>query len=73
MVDTGTGIRKEDQDKLFKMFGFLQANSGANKTGIGLGLVICQQIVSQFDGSIKLKRSDKNGSCFTVLFNLEPA
>jgi signal transduction histidine kinase len=38
--DTGAGIAEEDQDKLFKLFGFIQSTENVNKNGIGLGLVI---------------------------------
>lgn len=40
VVDTGIGIPIEDQEKLFKLFGFVQSTSHLNKNGIGLGLVI---------------------------------
>ena len=38
--DTGIGIEEEDQDKLFKLFGFVKDSHGVNIHGIGLGLVI---------------------------------
>ena len=50
MEDTGIGIEYEDQDKLFKLFGFVQDTQGLNTHGIGLGLVIAEQIVNQFGG-----------------------
>ena len=41
VIDTGIGIKKEDQMKLFKLFGFVEAHSSSvNSNGIGLGLVI---------------------------------
>mmetsp|Transcript_30610 Transcript_30610/g.46974 ORF Transcript_30610/g.46974 Transcript_30610/m.46974 type:complete len:81 (+) Transcript_30610:2085-2327(+) len=40
VVDTGIGIAYEDQDKLFKLFGFLNSSRQLNTKGIGLGLVI---------------------------------
>lgn len=40
--DTGSGIPFEDQNKLFKLFGFLSKTRSMNKNGIGLGLVISQ-------------------------------
>ena len=50
--DSGIGIDEEDQSKLFKLFGFVQDSQQMNTQGIGLGLVIADQIVSRFDGSI---------------------
>ena len=38
--DNGSGIKKEDQPKLFKLFGVLKDEQNANPKGIGLGLVI---------------------------------
>ena len=48
--DTGKGIKKEDQNKLFKLFGYVEDAQGLNLHGIGLGLVISKKIVDQFDG-----------------------
>ena len=42
-----------------------------NTKGIGLGLVISDKIVSQFDGKILLKSEPKVGSTFTFTFKLE--
>ena len=55
MIDTGIGIPKESQDKLFKLFGFLQDENHLNVNGIGLGLMISQQIVEQFDGTVNFE------------------
>ena len=44
VVDTGVGISEEDQKKLFKLFGFLDANKEINTKGIGLGLHISKMI-----------------------------
>lgn len=50
VIDTGVGISKEDQEKLFKLFGFVESTQGMNTHGIGLGLVISQNIVNVFGG-----------------------
>jgi signal transduction histidine kinase len=55
VIDTGIGIPKESQDKLFKLFGFLQDENHLNVNGIGLGLMISQQIVEQFDGTVNFE------------------
>ena len=43
--DTGIGIPEKDKSKLFKLFGFVQETESLNKNGVGLGLVISDQIV----------------------------
>jgi signal transduction histidine kinase len=50
VLDTGIGIPYNEQDKLFKLFGFVNGTAAKNTKGVGLGLVISEQIVSQFDG-----------------------
>ena len=49
VIDTGIGISQEDQEKLFKLFGFVESTS-TNTHGIGLGLVISSHIVEEFGG-----------------------
>jgi signal transduction histidine kinase len=53
--DTGTGIKIEDQDKLFKLFGFLDNTKEINTKGVGLGLHISQKITQEFGGKIVLE------------------
>jgi signal transduction histidine kinase len=47
--DTGIGIKKEDQDKIFSTFFMVKNEETAeyNKLGSGLGLNICRKIVNQ--------------------------
>jgi K+-sensing histidine kinase KdpD len=40
--DSGIGISKKNQEKLFKLFGFLEDSQHMNKSGVGLGLVIAK-------------------------------
>ena len=73
VIDTGVGIPYKDQDKLFKLFGFLSETQNMNTKGIGLGLVISDQIVTKFDGQITLSSVPKKGSTFTYTFKLNTA
>lgn len=50
--DSGIGILKENQGKLFKLFGFLNDTSYLNKQGVGLGLTICKSIIQQLEGDV---------------------
>ena len=50
--DTGKGIRKEEMASLFTQFGKLRRTADQNSEGIGLGLLICQNIVRECGGTI---------------------
>ena len=70
ITDTGIGIRKTDNDKLFQEFERLdQENS--NIQGSGLGLVITKQLVLLMGGKISFDSVYGEGTTFTV--NLEQA
>jgi signal transduction histidine kinase/CheY-like chemotaxis protein len=70
--DTGIGITKEQQARLFSAF--VQADSGTAKRfgGTGLGLVISKSIAELMGGGIKTESTPGKGSCFTVRVLLEP-
>ena len=70
--DTGVGISQQNQEKLFKLFGFLEETQVQNKNGVGLGLVISKQIVEQFEGDIKLESEEGVGSTFSFKFKIYP-
>jgi len=53
------------------MFGCLQSTQQMNTQGIGLGLFICKQIVTQFDGDIFVKSQVNKGTRFTYTFLLD--
>lgn len=46
VIDTGIGIKDEDKENLFKMYGKLQDVHGVNKNGVGLGLNISSTLVN---------------------------
>lgn len=70
--DNGIGIRKEDQRKLFKLFGIVNRDHAKNNTnGIGLGLFISKQIINQFTGVIDVISEIDQGSDFYFSLPLE--
>ena len=71
--DSGIGIKNKDRIKLFKLFGKLQNTRKMNTQGIGLGLVISENIVNQFNGSIGVKSKYGVGTTFAFSFMLEKA
>ena len=64
--DSGCGIRAEDMIVLFKQFGKLKRTAKMNSEGIGMGLMICQNLVQKNGGTISVHSDgiDK-GSIFT--------
>jgi signal transduction histidine kinase len=69
--DTGVGISFTDRIQLFKLFGKLQSTSKMNKTGIGLGLNICKQIVNVFNGEIMCESQEDKGTTFTFTWKVQ--
>jgi K+-sensing histidine kinase KdpD len=69
--DTGLGIQENDRHNLFQKFGYIENDQGMNKDGIGLGLVILDSIVQQFNGKIEFKPTKDGGSTFFFSFQLE--
>lgn len=60
IIDTGIGIPKDQQGKLFTRY--YQANRSAGKPGTGLGLYICQQLIHIQNGHISVE-SEKGKGC----------
>ena len=53
VIDTGIGIKEQDQSKIFTLFSSMRDKTREiNMQGIGLGLVISQMIVKKFNGQI---------------------
>ncbi|CDW74854.1 pas domain s-box protein [Stylonychia lemnae] len=73
VTDTGIGIKPEDHHKLFSLFGKLDATASINTTGIGLGLSICQKIISMLNGKIQIDPSYTSGCriSFTIYADIQ--
>lgn len=63
--DTGMGISKEAQSKLFDKFYRVQSEQTRNITGTGLGLFIVKQIIKKMNGDIWVESEDGKGSTFS--------
>lgn len=63
--DTGLGIAKQDQSKIFE--GFWQENDPSTRkyTGSGLGLSICNRLLELMNSALKLESEKGKGSTFT--------
>lgn len=62
--DSGQGIRKEDQDKLFRSFQQFNLLQNVEKEGTGLGLAISKMLVELMGGTIGAESEWSVGSTF---------
>ena len=65
VADTGIGISKDDQEKVFEPF--FRTKNASNYKGYGIGLSICKRIVDIHGGRIILKSELGEGSNFNVI------
>ncbi|BFT29201.1 hypothetical protein D210916BOD24_03770 [Alteromonas sp. D210916BOD_24] len=63
--DTGMGISKENQGKLFKAFEQVDATISRKFGGTGLGLAICDKLVKQMGGILTVSSEIGQGSHFS--------
>ena len=65
--DTGVGISREDQKKLFTQFTQVDTDRSRRMEGTGLGLVISQRLANKMNGSINVESEPGKGSTFSVV------
>lgn len=63
--DTGIGIDPEQIDRVFDAFTQIKSSNQFSE-GSGLGLSLCQKFVELLGGTIALRSTPGQGSCFTV-------
>ena len=64
VIDSGPGISKEDQTKLFQRFSQVDASLTRKVGGSGLGLSICNHLIQMHNGQIGVQSSLGEGSTF---------
>ncbi|AKQ44858.1 histidine kinase [Rufibacter radiotolerans] len=62
VADNGTGMSKEVQEKIFIPF------FSSKKSGSGIGLSLCKQIMMLHKGAIQVQSTEGAGTAFTLLF-----
>lgn len=65
--DSGPGLAREVQDRLFRPFVTTKAR------GTGLGLAIAESLAREMDASLAVERSELGGACFTLKLGRIPS
>ena len=70
----GVGIAEEDQLRVFDRFYRVQsaAHKSGQKSGAGLGLNICKELIKLHDGSITCESESSDGSTFIIVLPIAP-
>ena len=71
VIDTGIGIRKEQQDKIFKVFEQAGHHTPEESEGTGLGLSISNSILNLMGSQLHLESVPMAGSVFSFELNVE--
>ncbi len=70
VIDSGIGIKKDDQEHIFEAFTQAEALPDRQKEGTGLGLALTKQFVEAIGGRIWLESQYGKGSKFTFTLPL---
>ena len=70
--DTGEGIPKEDQARIFEKFGQVESRKAGRKMSTGLGLTFCKLAVEAHQGKIWVESEPGQGSTFFFTIPLRP-
>jgi signal transduction histidine kinase len=69
--DTGPGIAREDQERIFEEFQQARAQNGERPEGTGLGLALSRSLVELHGGRIWVESEPGEGSTFTFTLPVE--
>ena len=68
VIDTGIGIQKTDQTKIFDDFRQVDSTPRRAHGGTGLGLSICRRLAAILRGTLRVESKLGQGSTFTLTF-----
>ncbi|GMT97762.1 hypothetical protein KH5H1_18810 [Corallococcus caeni] len=69
--DTGIGLRREDQERIFELFAQLDAGLARSRGGLGIGLTLVRNLVEEHGGQVDVfSEGPGQGSLFTVALPL---
>lgn len=66
VADNGSGIEKEEQDKIFAPFYQVEGTRPHDNIGTGIGLLLVKKYIELMHGRLKLDSTPGRGSAFTV-------
>ena len=72
VIDTGIGISKENQEKIFEKFFQIERTGGVYE-GTGVGLYIVNHIIALFGSSIHITSEEGKGTTFYFVLDFEIA
>jgi Amt family ammonium transporter len=70
VIDTGIGIKPEDQEMIFEEFRQADGSASREVTGTGLGLAISKRLVEMHGGRIWVESEYGHGATFSLLLPL---
>ena len=71
VIDTGIGIAKDKQDKIFSSFAQENSDTTRKYGGTGLGLAICKQLVEIMGSDLKLVSDTNMGATFSFTLQVK--
>jgi Na+/proline symporter/signal transduction histidine kinase len=71
VIDTGIGIRTEDQAIIFEKFRQVKNTRKGRPTGTGLGLTITKRIIEHHGGTIWVESEEDKGATFSFVLPVE--
>lgn len=72
MSDTGEGIPKDQQERIFDQFAVVEGRESRRRTSTGLGLTFCRMVVEAHGGRIWVESEPGEGATFRFALPLQP-